>query len=216
MVLNVAEYTITELEKALINLELNFRQSPVCITCIQKNLWIIEGLAEEGIKFIPDKKDMFVSLIQWLQSIQQIKNFTYHNIMKQVLLLQIHLTDFIKYQTNKDILFCKDCLQKHLLLIEKLTEELIKKPTAKQLNELVTKIRLNLNNLTVDEVTRYIQELDEIFNTILYDWNINFDVQPYNFADYIKVIDQARRDFLPAEQCFKCQAFRQESEGGHL
>ncbi len=209
--MNVAEYTLTELEKGLVGLELNFRQTPVCITCIHKSLYVIEGLAEEGIKFIPDKRDMFINLIEWVQSIQQIKNFTYHDILKQIVLLQIHLTDFIKFQSNEDVLFCKDCLQNHLLLVETLTEKVLNKPTAKELNTLVITIRSKLDNLTVDGVTRYIEQIDNIFYEALYNWNIQTDTYPnYEFPNYIQKIDQYRKDFLPAGQCYKCQMGKQE------
>ncbi len=206
--MNVSEYTQNELEKELILLDLHLRQHPLCIGCVQKSLYTIEGFAEEGIKFLPDKTSELQELINWIQKYQSEINVGYHDIIKQLLLLEIHLHDFVKFQTNKDILFCKDCLQKHLLLLEKLTEGNII-VEASGINLLVTEILKDLNGLTVEAVEKYLLKLNIIIYNILDNMDLSIlNLTRVEISNMIQSVDGFRRDFLAPEKCFKCQALK--------
>jgi len=206
--MNVAEYTQNEIEKALILLELHLRQYPMCIFCIQKDLYILEGLLEEGIKFLPSKIDKIKELINWIQIYQSPVNINYAEVLKQLLLLQIHLQDFLLYQKNKEILFCKDCLQKHLLLIEKLIREGNKITEFAEIINLIQDIKENLVNLTLEKVNNYLDNIKKIIDVVML--NLNIDkinaLTDEDRKEMIHQIDKFRRDFLPPSKCFKCQA----------
>jgi len=219
--MNVAEYTQNELEKALVLLELHLRKHPICISCIIKSLYTIEGFAEEGIKFLPNKTIELRELINWLQKYQPSQN-SYNDILKQLLLLQIHLFDFIKLHTNegntKDILFCKDCLQKHLLLLESLTQGNLKYQT---INQLVYELKsaLDLDNLSIDIVNKYLDVINSaIDNLVLEELDLSkiSKLVESERTKLIQDLDRFRRVFLPSGQCYKCQIYDYNSQEKHL
>jgi len=219
--MDVSQYTENEIEKSLVLLELHLRKHPICISCIAKTLYTIEGFAEEGIKFLPNKITELRELINWLQKYQPSQNSTYNDILKQLLLLQIHLFDFMKLytnegNTNKNILFCKDCLQKHLLILESLTQGNLKYQTV---NQLVYELKSVLDNLSIDIVNKYLDMINSaIDNLILEELDLS-KISKLVESEQTKLIqdlDRFRQIFLPSKQCYKCQIYDYNSQEKHL
>lgn len=85
------DYTLDEIQKNLILLEGHIRHFPIdakeekgslfCKDCIQKHLYAIEGLSEEGVKFFPDRMSEFQDLGAWAQDLRlTLKNFSVNEV----------------------------------------------------------------------------------------------------------------------------------------
>lgn len=84
-------YTLDEIQKNLIALEGHFRDFPLvekdtdesyfCLNCVQKHLYFIEVLSDEGFKFFPQHAYSFVKLKEWASNLRgNLDDITFNDI----------------------------------------------------------------------------------------------------------------------------------------